>query len=50
MMGLYDSKAVLIADDGRTVTDRAEIAAALERDLRLGHTTPAETLHLHGPD
>src|SRR5215469_15908992 len=36
MMGLYDSEAVLIADDGRTVTDRAEIAAQLERDLKLG--------------
>jgi hypothetical protein len=36
MMGLYDPEAVLIADDGRTVTDRAEIAAELERDLRLG--------------
>ena len=36
MMGLYDPEAVLIADDGRTVTDRAEISAELERDLSLG--------------
>ena len=36
MMGLYEPEAVLIADDGRTVTDRAEIAAELERDLSLG--------------
>ena len=35
MMTLYEG-AVLIADDGRTVTDRAEIAAELERDLSLG--------------
>src|SRR5262249_18110157 len=35
METLYEG-AVLIADDGRTVTDRAEIAAELERDLSLG--------------
>jgi ketosteroid isomerase-like protein len=46
MMGLYDSEAVLIADDGRTVTDRAEIAAALERDLRLGLPLQAKARHV----
>ena len=35
METLYEG-AVLIADDGRTVTDRAEISAELERDLSLG--------------
>ena len=34
METLYEG-AVLIADDGRIVTDRAEIAAELERDLSL---------------
>ena len=46
MMGLYDSEAVLIADDGRTVTDRAEIAAAFERDLRLGLPLEAKARHV----
>ena len=35
METLYEG-AVLIADDGHTVTDRTEIAAELERDLSLG--------------
>jgi ketosteroid isomerase-like protein len=46
MMGLYDSEAVLIADDGRTVTDRAEIAAELERDLSLGLPLEANARHV----
>jgi ketosteroid isomerase-like protein len=46
MMGLYDSEAVLIADDGRTVTDRAEIAAQLERDLKLGLPLEANARHV----
>jgi ketosteroid isomerase-like protein len=46
MMGLYDPEAVLIADDGRTVTDRAEIAAELERDLSLGLPLEAKARHV----
>ena len=46
MMGLYDPEAVLIADDGRTITDRAEIAAELERDLRLGLPLNARARHV----
>jgi ketosteroid isomerase-like protein len=46
MMGLYDPEAVLIADDGRTVTDRAEIAAELERDLRLRLPLKATARHV----
>jgi ketosteroid isomerase-like protein len=46
MMGLYDSEAVFIADDGRTVTDRAEIAAELERDLSLGLPLEAKARHV----
>jgi hypothetical protein len=34
MMTLYEPEAVLIAKDGRTVTDHTEIAAELERDLQ----------------
>src|SRR5215469_3092034 len=36
MMNLYAPEAVLIAKDGRTITDHTEIAAELERDLKLG--------------
>jgi ketosteroid isomerase-like protein len=36
MMTLYEPGAVFIARDGRTVTDRTEIAAELQRDLSLG--------------
>ena len=46
MMTLYDPEAVLIAKDGRTVTDRAEIAAELERDLSLGLPLEAKARHV----
>jgi ketosteroid isomerase-like protein len=46
MMTLYDPQAVLIAKDGRTVTDRTEIAAELERDLRLGLPLEAKARHV----
>jgi ketosteroid isomerase-like protein len=36
MMTLYAPEAVLIAKDGRTITDHTEIAAELERNLSLG--------------
>ena len=39
MMGPYAPDAVLIAKDGRTITDHTEIAAELERDLSLAHST-----------
>ena len=45
METLYEG-AVLIADDGRTVTDRAQIAAALERDLSLGLPLEAKARHV----
>ena len=45
METLYEG-AVLIADDGRTVTDRAEIAAELEHDLRLGLPLAAKARHV----
>ena len=49
METLYEG-AVLIADDGRTVTDRAEIAAELERDLSLGLPLGAKTRHVFVAD
>jgi hypothetical protein len=45
METLYEG-AVLVADDGRTVTDRAEIAAELERDLSLGLPLEAKARHV----
>jgi ketosteroid isomerase-like protein len=45
MEALYEG-AVLIADDGRTVTDRAEISAELERDLSLGLPLEAKARHV----
>ena len=35
MMSLYAPEAVFIAKDGRTITDHTEIAAQLDRDLKL---------------
>ena len=49
METLYEG-AVLIADDGRTVTDRAEIAAELERDLSLGLPLEAKPRHVFVAD
>src|SRR5215475_1408234 len=46
MMGLYEPEAVLIAKDGRTVTDRAGIAADLESYLNLGLPLEAEARHV----
>jgi len=46
MMSLYAPEAVLIAKDGRTVTDRTEIAAELERDLSLGLPLEAKARHV----
>jgi ketosteroid isomerase-like protein len=46
MMTLYDPEAVLIAKDGRTVTDRTEIVAELERDLSLGLPLEAKAPHV----
>ena len=46
MMALYAPEAVFIAKDGRTVTDRAEIAAELERDLSLGLPLEAKARHV----
>src|SRR5262245_62886386 len=49
METLYEG-AVLIADDGRTITDRTEIAAELERDLSLGLPLEAKARHVFVAD
>ena len=46
MMTLYEPAAVMIAKDGRTITDHAEIAAELERDLSLGLPLEAKARHV----
>src|SRR6516164_8551064 len=46
MMSLYAPEAVLIAKDGRTITDHTEIAAELERDLKLGLPLKAKARHV----
>jgi ketosteroid isomerase-like protein len=46
MMALYEPEAAMIAKDGRPITDRTEIAAELERDLRLGLPLEAKARHV----
>ena len=46
MMSLYAPEAVFIANDGRTITDRTEFAAQLERDLKLGLPLEAKARHV----
>ena len=50
MMSLYAPEAVLIAKDGRTITDHTEIAAELERDLKLGLPLKAKARHVFVAD
>jgi len=46
MMALYAPEAVFIAKDGRTITDRDEIAAQFERDISLGLPLKANVRHV----
>ena len=46
MMGIYAPEAVFVAKDGRTISDHAEIAAELERDLKLGLPLEAKARHV----
>lgn len=45
-MALYAPKAVFIAEDGRTITDRAEIAAQLQFLMSLGLPVQANVRHV----
>jgi ketosteroid isomerase-like protein len=46
MMALYAPEAVFIAEDGRTITDRAEIAAQLQFLMNLGLPVKANVRHV----
>ena len=45
VMALFEPKSVFVANDGRTITGHAEIAAKLERDIMLG--LPVKTVVRH---
>jgi ketosteroid isomerase-like protein len=45
-MALYAPEAVFVAKDGRTVTDHTEIAAEIERVMRLGVPMEATARHV----
>src|SRR3954453_15602805 len=46
MMALYAPEAVFIAKDGRTITDRTEIAAQFRRDMSLNLPLKASVRHV----
>jgi ketosteroid isomerase-like protein len=46
MMALYAPEAVFIANDGRAITDRTEIAAQFRRDMSLGLPLKANVRHV----
>jgi len=46
MMALYAPEAVFVANDGRTITDRAEFMAILEHDIKLGLPLKANVRHV----
>ena len=46
MMALYAPEAVFIAKDGKTITDRTEIAAQFQRDMSLGLPLKANVRHV----
>ena len=50
MMALYAPEAVVIAKDGRTITDRAEIAAQFQRDMSFGLPLKANVRHVFVSD
>jgi ketosteroid isomerase-like protein len=50
MMELHDPQSVFVENDGRTITDRAELAARLERDLKLGLPLKANVRHVFVAD
>jgi uncharacterized protein (TIGR02246 family) len=46
MMELYAPEAVFVAKDGRTITDRTEIAAQFQRDMSLGLPLKTNVRHV----
>jgi ketosteroid isomerase-like protein len=49
-MDLYAPEAVFVAPDGRTITDHAEIAAIIGRDIRLGLPLVTNVRHVFVAD
>ncbi len=49
-MAMYAPEAVFIANDGRTITDHAEIAATIERDIKLGLPLVTNVRHVFVAD
>lgn len=45
-MALYAPEAVFIANDGRTITDRTEFAAIIQRDMGLGLPLATNVRHV----
>lgn len=45
-MALYAPEAVFVANDGRLVTDREEIAAIIGRDIKLGLSLETKVRHV----
>ena len=45
-MALYAPEAVFIANDGRTITDRTQIAVQFQRDMSLGLSLKANVRHV----
>ena len=50
MMALHEPKSVFVANDGRLITDHAEIAARFEQDLKLGLPLKATVRHVFVAD
>jgi ketosteroid isomerase-like protein len=50
VMALHEPKSVFVANDGRTITDHAEIAAILKRDIMLGLPVKAIVRHVFVAD
>lgn len=45
-MAMYAPDAIFIANDGRTITDHAEIAAIIDHDIRLGLPLKTNVRHV----
>jgi ketosteroid isomerase-like protein len=50
VMALFEPKSAFVANDGRTVTDHAEIAAILERDIMRGLPVKTNVRHVFVAD
>ena len=46
LIALHEPRSVFVANDGGTITDRAELAARFEQDLKLGLPLAANVRHV----